>query len=134
MEDEPQNSLIISLPAIEYIDKTKKTIDEKIAAKCTEWQMGLSALRKEWELEHKNLIQRYEESEKAKSLAKIEVDKHFENINSLQNRMDKLSDTFVTKDAFETEIEGRMKNIWTTLSAISLVLIGTFIAHIFGKV
>lgn len=81
-----------------FIDEKAEYVINYVNSKCELWQLVLDGLRTEWQLEHKNLVQRYETSENAKAIAKIEVDKHFESINSLQTRMDKLSASFISKE------------------------------------
>jgi hypothetical protein len=111
----------INVELIDYIDRITNKIQCSMDGKCEIWQLGLSALRKEWELEHRSLVQRYEASEAAKALAKIEVDRHFEAQNNMQNRMDKLSDTFVTKKEFKDTIDGL--KTWLTGCLVSLVFL-----------
>jgi hypothetical protein len=119
----------------------KPYIEEKIGAKCELWQVSLERLRAEWALEHKNLIQRFEDSEKAKALAKDSVDRHFETINTLQQRMDKLTVTFVSKEdhialreEFDRKISDKMKHVWTVVILVLSVLAGAFVAHVAGKI
>lgn len=119
MPDEVLKSINVEL--IDYIDRVVHKIQCSIDGKCEVWQMGLGALRKEWELEHRNLINRYESSEREKAVAKIEVDRHFETINGLQARMDKLSESFVTKKEFDKQFSS-MK-AWLNGCLISLILL-----------
>jgi hypothetical protein len=116
----------------DIINEKYKDLNDRIEAKCTLWNLALSGLRSEWLLEHRNLIQRYEASEQAKALAKTEVDRHFETINSLQARMDKLSDSFVTKDEFKKQVDSL--KTWMTGCMVSLiVLLVTVIIDIMRK-
>ena len=119
----------------------KPYIEEKLSAKCELWQISLEKLRAEWTLEHKNLIERFENSEQAKALAKESVDKHFDAINNLQQRMDKLTVTFVSKedhvalrDEMSQQVDSKMKNVWTVVIVALGALFGAFIAHVAGKI
>jgi hypothetical protein len=118
----------------ETINLNIQKIDSDIEAKCKLLDSEINTLRTEWRLEHANLIQRYEESERSKAIAKIEVDKHFENINSLQARMDKLSETFITKEDAQTLFSNYTKNTWISNAAIWALILSGFIAHLFGKI
>jgi hypothetical protein len=129
-EDNPKT---INIELINYIDRLVNKIQCSIESNCKIWEINLAALRKEWELEHKNLILRYETSENLKLIEKEAIDKHFEDINGLQNRMDKLSSTFVTTENFDRILNDRLRSVWTIVSAISMILISAFIAHLFGK-
>jgi ribosome assembly protein YihI (activator of Der GTPase) len=106
------DSTNFKIGGIGYIDRVIKTLNEKIESKCSIWELELSgvgkeleSLRREWILEHKNLIQRFESEQEFKSSEKIEVDKHFERINELQARMDKLSMTFLTTEQVDYKIK-----------------------------
>jgi chromosome segregation ATPase len=102
----------INVRIIEYIDRTIKTVIEKIESKCDTWRLELSglrleltSLRAEWRLEHQNLIQRFETFVSQYNENNISIDKHFERINELQSRMDKLSTAFMTADQVDTKIQ-----------------------------
>jgi glucose-6-phosphate isomerase len=43
-------------------------------------------------------------AEKAETLARNQTDKHFENINNFQKRIDKLEGTFATKEGLDSRI------------------------------
>lgn len=123
----------ISVNIQNYVEDKITSVKDSINNKCELLQISLNGLRSEWTIEHRNLIQRYETSENAKALAKIEVDKHFETINGLQTRMDKLTENFVTKEDFTKTIDDRMKVVWATVASISFILFAAFIAHIAGR-
>jgi hypothetical protein len=102
----------ISFEPIDYTDRLVKGIRDEIESKCSVWKLELTnaksdilALRREWQLEHTNLIQRLENERQNKQVEKNEVDKHFERINELQTRMDKLSMTFQTNEQVNSKIE-----------------------------
>ena len=111
----------INVDLIDYIDRAIHKIEIKIDGKCDVWRLELAVLRKEWELEHKNLIQRYDASEHIKSIEKLEVDRHFERINGLQALMDKANETFVTKSDFKDQTDSL--KTWVTGCLVSLVLL-----------
>jgi hypothetical protein len=123
----------INIGMIEYIDRVVNHLKSIIESKCEKWDLGLNKLRTEWKLEHTNLIQRFESFLLQYENNNIEIEKHFERINELQNRMDKLSNTFVTKETFDEKMKSA--NMFRDSLQIIMwsLIIGAFIAHIFGK-
>lgn len=115
------SSPTINILISDYIAEVAERLNHKMDHECEVWNLGLSALRKEWEMEHKNLVFRYESSEREKATAKVEVDKHFETINGLQARMDKLSENFITKTEFKSQIDSL--KAWITGGLISLIIL-----------
>jgi hypothetical protein len=122
----------IQFETIAYIDRVKKEFEKDLNARCDKWKLELDGLRNEWRLEHKNLIDRYEASERIKADAKIDDDKHFDRQNDLQNKMDKMQVRFITKD----EVDGRIKMYLAYSFGVAIAIIailGTIIVGLLGR-
>jgi len=82
----------------------QRYIQSMIDSKCDLWNVEsekvyaeLAALRREWIAEHQNLIQIVDSNE-SNRIKDAQTDKeHFERINSLQVRLDKLTETHCNK-------------------------------------
>jgi hypothetical protein len=103
----------------------------------------LANLRLEFDLKLSALKEEYKKSEKQIGEAKAEVDAHFNAVNGLQVRMDKMSQTFLTgKDADEkiklavANMSGlgiQIKVIWVLLTALILLLISLLAKEYIGS-
>jgi transposase-like protein len=134
MIDDGQVPIIhtIQFETIAYIDRVKKEFEKDLNARCEKWNLELDGLRNEWRLEHRNLINQIDTAEKIKATDKIEVDKHFERINDLQARMDKIQTQFVTKDAVDQRIKTYLAYSFGISIAIISIL-GIIIGVLVGK-
>jgi ribosome assembly protein YihI (activator of Der GTPase) len=122
----------IQFETTEYIDRVMKVADKDLNARCEKWALELAGLRNEWRLEHRNLIERYETSERLKEDAKTAVDDHFKRINDLQVRMDKLQTQFVTSEQVDRRI--KTATVYAFSIAIALIgVLGTVIVALIGK-
>ena len=132
----------ISVRLLDYIDRVARSIEAKLNSNCEAWQLELSVLRlelnglrNEWILEHKNLIQRFESFIKQYESDKYQTAEHFERINGLQGRLDKISGSFLTSEMVDTKIELALaKQTKYTLVVLALLAVaGGVIAALIGK-
>lgn len=118
----------------------REYLETIILDKCDLWNLSIEKLRAEWLSEHKSLIQRFDSSEHEKEIAKLAVDEHFVRNNDLQNRMEKLTATYATKNdiieitkEFERRLDEKMKNVWTVVVIVLGALVVAYITHVFGS-
>jgi hypothetical protein len=144
IEDERESMIpsTINVRLLDYIDRTLKSIYEKIESKCDVWRLELSnlrlelvGLRNEWKLENTNLIQRFESFLKQYENDKAQTVEHFDRVNNLQGRLDKMTTTFQTSEMVDAKIELALaKQTRYTLLALALLAVaGGIIAALLGK-
>jgi len=68
-----------------------------------------------------NLVLARDVSKDAKVLARNQLDAHLKGINEFQKRMDKLENTFATKDGVNEKIEGLRTTLDGKINALSIL-------------
>lgn len=118
-------------------------MDDKITIGLHEYMDRLLAnIRLEFDLKLSALREEYKKSEKQVNEAKSDVDAHFDAVNNLQARMDKMSQTFLTgKDVDEkvklavANLNGNICNLGTQIKVmwgLIIALILLFVKEYIG--
>ena len=120
---------------IDYIDRIVKFIFAEVDSRCKLWtaelvqlRTELTGLRTEWNLQHINLIQRFESF-----VAQYEVEKkanaeHFVRQNDMQNRMDKMAVNFATTEQVNQMISAAIADQSSNQTKYTAILIVLLVA------
>lgn len=112
----------ITIDLHEYMDRLLSNLRLEFDLKLSAMRGEMSALREE-----------YKKSEKQVNEAKSDVDAHFDAVNNLQARMDKMSQTFLTSKDVDEKIKLAVANMsglgiqvkvmWVLLTALILMIL-----------